>query len=455
MMDQATYSSAGFIAARLDRLPNSGWHILVRCVVGATVFFDAFDALSIALVLPVLSTRWHLTSMSIGILIASGYVGQAIGALLFGSVAERIGRIKTISLTIVIFAFASLASAFAPNYAWLCAMRVIGGIGLGGEGPAALAYISEIAPVERRGAFILSFQFMYAAGFVAASLMGAWIVPRFGWQSIFIVGSLPIILLPVLRRLCPESPRWFASRGRLEESDAALWEIEKRVSKNGKVTLSDVAPTAGPVLNRDSSVRELFSPVYRKRTINLWILWAATYFVVYGMTNWLPTLLKTVYHLPLQETLNIALLSATLGLCGNIACVALIDRIGPKHWFIGAFAGAAALFSLWLAMGDGKLVPFLILGLAAFVLSVTVSFGLFLYTAEIYPTRMRGIGAGFASFWLRVASVLAPMVIGYLLPRHGISGVFAVFAGVSAIGFLASLIGMIKTKGLRLEDIAP
>jgi Major Facilitator Superfamily len=173
------------IAARLERLPYSGWHITITAVLGVAIFFDSFDSLAIAYVLPVLVREWHIPPAHIGLLISSANFGQALGALTFGLIAERIGRVSTARIAIGIFAVMSLACAFTHNYDQLIVCRFLQGIGLGGEIPVASTYISEILRADRRGGRFLTYQVIFPVGLLMSGIAGASVVPRFGWQWMF------------------------------------------------------------------------------------------------------------------------------------------------------------------------------------------------------------------------------------------------------------------------------
>jgi putative MFS transporter len=227
-------------AARLERLPNSRWHVTVTIILGVAIFFDSFDSLAIAYVLPAIVPAWHIPPSSIGGLISVANFGQALGALTFGWAAERIGRVATARLAIALFAVMSLACAFTQNYEQLFVLRFLEGIGLGGEIPVASTYISEILRAERRGGRFLAYQMIFPVGLLASGIVGAVVVPKFGWQWMFIIGAVPAFIALFLQRYCPESPRWLASKGRLTEADAILSDIERIVSRNGKKPLPPV-----------------------------------------------------------------------------------------------------------------------------------------------------------------------------------------------------------------------
>src|ERR1700730_2061523 len=246
------------IAARLERLPYSRWHITVTIVLGVAIFFDSFDSLAIAYVLPVLVPAWNIPPEKVAALISIGNLGQALGAFLFGWIAERIGRVQAARITIALFAAMSLACAFAHNYEQLFAFRFVEGIGLGGEIPVASTYLSEILRAERRGGRFLTYQMIFPIGLLGAAVAGAAVVPRFGWQWMFIIGAVPALVALVLRRFCPESPRWLASKGRLDEADQVLTNIERIVSRGGKRHLPAVPDIGVQPIGHDTHWQELF-----------------------------------------------------------------------------------------------------------------------------------------------------------------------------------------------------
>jgi putative MFS transporter len=453
-MSDALPLSEQSIAARLERLPYSRWHVTVTTLLGVAIFFDGFDALTTAYVLPVIIPQWHIPPQNVGGLISIANIGQALGALFFGWFAEKVGRVPAARITIALYAVMSLACAFTSNYQELLICRFIEGIGLGGEIPVASTYISEILRADRRGGSFLSYQLIFPVGLLGAGIVGAIVVPSFGWQAMFIIGAIPAILSIFLRRYCPESPRWLASKGRLAEADAILTDIERRVSHNGTRPLPPVVPLNVVTLHHKTRWQELFQGVYRRRTLLVWVLWASTYLVSQGMQSWIPTLYRTVYHLSLQQSLNYAVAAPVGTVIGAFFCAILIDRTGRRLWFIGAYIMLAlGLFELWFSGGETAFGMMLGYGFCS-LWTGSVSMSIFLYTAEIYPTRMRAMGISWATFWLRVAATVGPLLVGYILPLYGISGVFLLFAGVTCIGLVAAWF-MTETTKRVLEEVSP
>jgi MFS transporter, putative metabolite:H+ symporter len=453
-MDAAdTRSSVDDIVARLERLPTSWWQVKARIIVGVATFFDAFDALAIASVLPVIVPLWKLAPPQVGFLISAGFLGQLAGALLFGWIAERYGRMTAMIWSIALFAVMSLVCALAWDYNSLLVFRTIQGIGLGGEVPVAAVFISELAKAQGRGRFVLLYELVFPIGLVAASLVGLWVVPHLGWQYMFVIGALPALLALVLRGLLPESPRWLAVRGRNAEAQAAMALIETETQKATGAPLPPVKPVV-TTAQKAASLGDLFGPLYLRRTLVVWVIWFAAYFVNYGLAIWLPTVYRTVYKLPLDVSLRYGLITQAVGLLGTLICALTIDRVGRRPWFAVSFAAAAlALAALALYPAPTAEQVLTSMTIAYFFVS-TINIGVYLYTPELYPTRVRALGVGASTAWLRFASMIGPTVVGMML-AGGLPSVFVTFAIVAAIAAVITGLFAVETKGRVLEEASP
>jgi MFS family permease len=173
---------AGSINARIERMPYCSWHNKMRAIICTAWFFDAFDSLAIAYVLPALIGAWKLQPGQIGTLIAMGFAGQLLGSIAAGWAAERWGRMNAMIGTLAVFTVMSFACALAWSYESLLWFRFIQGIGLGGEVPVMAAYVNEFARAERRGRFSIGMQALFAVGLLVVGLVGVWVVPHLGWQ---------------------------------------------------------------------------------------------------------------------------------------------------------------------------------------------------------------------------------------------------------------------------------
>ncbi|MFD2183353.1 MFS transporter [Rhodoplanes azumiensis] len=441
------------IVSRIERLPISTWHVKARVIIGTATFFDAFDALAIAFVLPVLAPLWKLSSPQIGLMISVGYLGQLVGALAFGWLAQRHGRVKAMIWAVLLFAAMSLACAFAWSYESLLVFRTLQGLGLGGEVPIAAVYISEIAKAKGRGRFVLLYEVIFPVGLVASGLLGRWIVPHLGWHYMFLIGAIPAILVVFMQRILPESPRWLATRGRFDEAERALAYIERATEKATGAPLPRPEPVSASH-DKPASWSDLFGPRYLRRTLVVWTIWFSAYLITYGLTVWLPTIYRTVFHLSLEDALQYGLITQVVGLCGTLTCALSIDRLGRRPWFALAFAGAAtALCALWL-IGAGTPVRVLVLVSTAFFFSSVLSIGVYLYTPELYPTRARAIAVSTATAWLRFASMIGPSIVGAMI-GIGLEAVFLAFGLVAAFAAVITAVFAIETKGRVLEEISP
>jgi len=450
---------AASLLARIEGTQVTPWHIRALLVMGSATFFDAFDVLAIAYVLPSLIGIWKLAPRTIGALISSSFVGQIAGALFFGWLAERIGRLQCAKVIIALYSVMSLLCAASWNVSSLLLFRTIQGIGLGGEVPVAAAYINEISRAKGRGRFFLIYELIFPIGLVGASLLGFWLVPLFGWRTMFLIGGLPALLVLALfaGNTLPESPRWLVSKGRFEEAEHIVGQMESAAGAAASVIpaipeppLSAIAPSVA----RETSWLELFRGIYRPRTIVVWCIWVTTYFVTYGVNTWLPTIFRTYYKYSVAGALRSGVVINVAGLAGAFCCAMLVDRLGRRAWFILAYAlGAAPLIAIWLR-GAANPREIIILVAISFTFISGNSMLVYLYTTEIYPTRLRSLGTGAASAWLRVASAAGPAIVGFAIAGYGVSGVFLLFGVISLAGAVIAL-GTVETRERTLEEISP
>lgn len=437
------------LLARMESVPFTRWHVWPRVIIGSATFFDAFTALALASAMPVLVREWGLTPLDVGFLLTATYLGQFVGALLFGWLGERFGRIRPAAYATLIMALGSLVCAFTGNFWELFICRVVQGIGVGGEMPVAATYINELSRAHGRGRFFLLYELIFPIGFLATGVLGARLVPIYGWQALFVLGTVPGLIITFLVLRLPESPRWLIGKGRLAEADAVIRQIEASTDKRNPVA---VTPVVGG--QKKSRWGELFSPVYLHRTLIVWMIWATTYGITNGMNNWMPTIYTTVYGLPLQDALNRSLLTNATQVLVLLVCILVIDSIGRRAWMTACFIiGGLLLLPLGI-FGAGDVTTFMILATLSYGVMSTINTVLYLYTPEIYPTRMRAIGTASGTAWLRVASAAGPTMVAFTMASGGIQPVFLLFAGVALVGAVAAT-QTIETRNRRLEDIAP
>ena len=451
--------AADHLIARMEQVPRSRWFVIARVVMGSATFFDAFNALSIAFVLPILVPLWHITPPEIGILIGASYVGQIVGAFAFSWGAERYGRIPCAAAATAIYAVLSLACATAWSFNALLTLRFIQGIGVGGEMPVAATYISELSRAHGRGRFFLLYEMIFPIGLMATGQIGAWLVPLMGWQIMFLIGGIPGLVIALLLLRLPESPRWLIAKGRLAAAEAVVRRLEAASDKSGAPDLTSPAAPLPAQVEVPSRARgkwsELLSPAYRGRTLIAWVLWASAYLVANGLNNWMPTLYTTVYHLALPQALRAASLTNVAQVCLVLICALVIDRTGRKYWMMGAFGLGAVLLGILGLGGTQDVSWFVVLSTLSYGLIGSVAAVVYLYTPEIYPTRIRAFGAAAASSWARVASIVGPNIVAAILISQGVNWVFITLGAVAVLAGILVLALVVDTNSRLLEEVSP
>lgn len=443
------------LVARLERLPVTRRLMLIRVIVGVATFFDAYTVLAIAFAMPQLVSEWKLTPTEVGLILSAGYVGQLFGAVIFGSLAEKFGRLKTLFITILLFVSMDIACLFAWSGASMMLFRFLQGLGTGGEVPVASAYINEFIGAEKRGRFFLLYEVIFPIGLMFAGMAGFFLVPIYGWKAMFVVGLVPSVLTIPLRWFMPESPRWLAAKGRIAEADAVVTVLENDATRRGVVLREPVVRPIDPKATARSDWRELFKGIYMKRTFTIWGLWVCVYMVNNGLITWLPTLYKQVFQLPLQTALAYGWITSSVGVVASIICALTIDKVGRKPWYATAFLLATVPLLTLTALGATTATQVLILATVTYAILQTIAFSLYLYSAELYPTRLRAVGTGFGSAWLRAGSSIGPVLVGTIVADLGIKYVFSAFAAVALVGGLVTLFFAIETKGRVLEELSP
>lgn len=438
------------ILMKLETSDTARFYRKARLTMGAATFFDAFDMLSIAYAIPVLMEAWHLSPPEVGTLITAGFVGQIIGAIVFGAAAERFGRVKTASIAIAIMAVVGIGCGFAQSYLILCVLRFMQGIGIGGQIPVAATYINEIAVGKKRGKTFLLYELSFVIGLLATAFLASWLVPRFGWRPLFFIGGAPLFLSIAIWRILPESPRWLVARGQYTTAENVMRVMtgEKSYSHRDRFPREEFFCTR----RSKSGIGLLVSRAYRGRTIVVWVVWAVTGLVNYGVVSWLPTLYRKFYHLSLADSLHASLIASFCGLVACLLCALSVDVVGRRKCFVVAFlTAAAALGSLWW-YEPTNIVFVVVCATVAYAALNTNALLVYLYTPEIYPTEVRALGTGVASSILRICAALGPVIIGNMLPHFGVSAVFLALSVVALCGVVASVFAL-ETKGRRLEEV--
>jgi len=427
--------------ARLDRLPLGRPHFRLLWLLGLGWALDAMDVGLISFTLPALSREFGLGPEEAGLLGSVGLLGMLLGAAFGGRLADRFGRRAVVGFSLFLAGVGSLLTALAPGLSWVFLFRFLTGLGLGAELPVAASLMGEFSPRAHRGRMVVLLEAFWALGWLMAALLGYLLVPSLGWRAAFLAGALPALYAAYLRLSLPESPRWLLAQGRREEAEAlvAAWE------RAFPAPLPEPVPSPLP---EPLPYVALFRPPLLRRTLFLALAWFALNAGYYGAFIWLPSLLVAQGY-GLVRSLEYVLLITLAQIPGYLTAAFLVERWGRRPVLVG-FLALSALFAYLLSRADGPGQVLLFGSLLSFF-NLGAWGAIYAYTPELFPTSLRGSGAGLAAAVGRIGGILAPYATGALLPALGPSGVLALHGGLLLLaGFMAYGVGL-ETRGRGLE----
>ncbi|MGJ9411776.1 MFS transporter [Aeromicrobium sp. CF4.19] len=410
---------------------------------------DAFDVYLAGGVVAAMIDEGFATVDSSAVFMSATFFGMMLGAAAGGLIGDRFGRKATYQINLLLFGLASIAAFFAPNIETLTVLRFIMGLGLGAELVVAMGMIGEFVPPGKRGRFAAMLSTIIAAGLPAASFVGLWVIPTFGWRYMFAIAGVAALLIWVARARMPESPRWLESQGRLDEADAIVARIEESaVAAHG--TLPPVKATPQPAV-APAELRDLIRPGVRQRLFLAILLLVTINVTVYGFISWLPTLLVERGMTVTGSLLFTAMISAG-AILGSLVCVFLADKISRTSGLALASGATVALGVVYaLAQSDAMVLAVgLLLVSSVYFL---VALGQFGYTPELFPTALRLRGSGLASMCGRAAAIGMPFVTVWVMGWVGPVGVVGIVVVLNALLVVSILSVRLETTGRSLEDI--
>jgi MFS transporter, putative metabolite:H+ symporter len=457
-----TPEAAGSISARLDRLPATRtiWRLVALLSLGG--FFEFYDLFFTGYIAPGLVRSGILTASTHGLFgttgvasfVAAMFSGLFLGTALFGFVADRFGRRTIFTYSLLWYTVASVMMAFQNDVFGLNLWRFISGIGVGVELVTIDTYLSELVPKELRGrAFAFNQTIQFSSVPVVALL--AWLlVPRMplgldGWRWVVLIGAGGAIFVWWIRRSVPESPRWLAQQGKLDEAKAILDQLETRIAMESGLALPPPAKSENPPPRGDFA--EIWKPPYRTRTLMLVVFNIFQTVGFYGFSNWVPTFLIK-RGIPVVNSLEYTFLIAIAAPFGPLLAYKLADRFERKWQIVLAALGVAVFGVLFGQMTQAILL--IALGILLTMSNNILSFSFHAYQAELYPTRIRALAVGFVYSWSRLSVVFSAFVIAFVLDRFGVPGVFTFIAGSMMVVILAIGIFGPRTNKLALETIS-
>lgn len=453
------------IVERLDRLPLGGFHLVLVVSVFAGLAFDHMDQVVLSFVIPQYSREWGLTPGLASINPTTGLAGTFVGALVWGMLADRIGRKRTLLITLSVFSTTMLINGFAFSFPQLVLVCIVMGSGVGGTIPLAFTLLAEYTPSRYRGSVMVLVGILsLVGGYLIASIGAFVLLPAFGWRVLFLLGVLPVVVLPIIAAYVPESPRYLAARGRVDEARRIVERLEARAGiSRGTAERSAGTPVAateeqgseGTITFRNFG--RLWGRAYRGRTLMLWSYAFAFGFFTFGFLTWLPTVLRRAGFPESSISFNATVMDL-FAVPSAIVAAALFFAWSTRGTLVvyPLTAGLAMLtLSALVQAGVLSTVSLLIVGGTIFAFG-TILLGLFgPYSSEVYPTAVRGTGSGWATGMSRLGALSAIPVGGLLLTAETPLFYQQILFGVPLIVAAAIMLAFgIETRRRRLEELA-
>jgi len=438
--------------ARLDRLPISRFHFRLLFLIGAGMFWDAFEIYLQGGVLASLAASGWSTPAQNANFISATFAGMVCGAWAAGILGDRFGRRFSYQFNLLIFAAGSLVAALAPSMGWLIVTRFVIGIGLGAEIVVGYVTLSEFVPPGNRGRWAAGLALLANSALFVSGLVGSIVIPTVGWRWMFVLVGVGGLAIWWMRKKMPESPRWLEAKGQLEERDRLLAVIEAEVEAQTGTPLPPPQQAVPDTRAKVAGLGALFGPALLRRTLLGMLLLVTMNTGIYGLVTFLPS-----FMVAKGETIASSLAYTTVmtlgGPAGSLVGIFLADRVGRRAG-IALFSAAAVVFAIaypfmqvpTLLMLDGFLL------VSCLYVLVTICFAL--YLPELFPTEVRMRGVGVCNMVGRVATIATPQLVAHLLAPVGVMAVVAYVSALLISQAIAMLIWGVETRRASLEQIA-
>jgi MFS transporter, AAHS family, 4-hydroxybenzoate transporter len=417
----------------IDRQPVGAFQIRLLLTCAAVLFLDGFDTQAMGYVAPALAKEWGLSKAALGPVFSAGLFGLMIGALVFGPLADRVGRKTIIILSTLAFGIGALATAAVQDVTTLLVIRFLTGLGLGGAMPNAIAMTSEFNPQRRRATMVMIMFCGFSVGAAFGGMLAAGLIPYLGWRAVFVVGGIaPLIMVPILALKLPESVRFLALHG---NAPARVAELLGRISPK-----TAFAADARFVINETQlaglPVTHLFREGRAATTLLLWVVFFMSLLDLYFLSNWLPTVLNDL-GASVSEAVAIGSMLQVGGVVGTFALGSLIDRFSFRALALVYFGAVFAVGAIGQLSHSALLVTIAIFAAGFCIVGGQIAANAL--AAAFYPTSVKATGVGWALGIGRIGSIVGPVVGGILLEQKwSAAAVFMAAAGAALCAALAA-----------------
>ena len=466
-MAQATQDNEGRLK-EMDEAQVSKLHWKIMFISGMGFFTDAYDLFIIGVVMAILKDEWHPTPLQVGLVTSTALLASAVGALLFGRVADMLGRKRIYGYECLVLAIGAIASALSPNILWLILFRVILGIGIGGDYPVSATIMSEYAGKQTRGMLVTLVFTMQAAGLILGPLLAAGLLASplshdLVWRILLAFGAVPAIVVFHARRGIHETPRFLLAAGKQDEFDEATGDVTGGEKKDGKKPGPD-KPDGEEHAAADVSFWQGFQDLVKKPKTKTWLIgaslaWFLMDFAYYGNTVSSPMVLAAVApHKSLLHNTLIQLLIFTVAAApGYLVAAFTMDKLGRKTIQSIGFGVMGAAFAAMAFIPDIEhmVIPFLIVyGISYFFTEFGPNATTFVYPSELFPVTGRTTGHGIASAMGKLGAFVGVFMFPFLMHWHGLLAAESVAGVISFAGLAVTLLMLPETKGKSLEELS-
>lgn len=419
---------------------------------GLGFMFDAWDVTLNGFLIPLLSKEWGLAPGQAAWIGTANLIGMAVGAFVWGSIADVIGRKTAFTLTLLIFSVFTVLGAVSNDIVLFCVFRFVAGFGLGGCIPVDYALVGEFTPRKHRGRVLTAMDAWWPVGASLCGVVSAVLMASFGnWRLLMLVLVLPALLVFWVRAHVPESPLYLVKAGKPEQAKAVIERlIERTGAQVGPWRLPDPADVPRLSLGRvTGQLAGLWRFNWRITGI-AWSLFLTILLVYYGALTWMPSILVATGYAQNKAFMATASMTA-IGFLGVVAAALLVERVGRKWILAVTGPGAALSLVIFALVLDAPAAAQLWLLVFGFVVQVAIPV-LYTYVSELYPTHLRATGFGWASTISRVGAGLVPLIFGSLLwPVLGLPLTFALTGGLVLLAVVWMAFSAPETRGAPLH----
>lgn len=439
------------------------FQVKLSLITGLCWMADSMEMMILAMLGPALHCNWHLSQWKQAFLTTAVFIGMMLSSAFWGNVADKYGRKRALRLSAALLAYWGMLSAFAPTYTWLVLLRALVGFAIGCI-PQSVTLYAEFLPAHQRGKCVVLLDCFWAVGACAEVLLALWVMPTLGWSGLLALSTIPLILFVIVCQWLPESARFHAASG---DSEKALATLHKIAAENGKpMLLGRLIVDDVTQMNR-GRFKDLLEPDLQRTTLLLWFIWAACAFCYYGIVLMTTELFEAKGSLcsvdgtastyscsadcrPLEPEDYLDLLWTTLAeFPGIFFTIIVIEKLGRKKTmaleFIIFVVSIIFLFICTSSRGWLTFILFVARGIISGVFQAA-----YVYTPEVYPTRLRAVGVGTCSGMARFGAMITPLV-AQVMTRTSIHLATATYGCAAILAIFAAMALPIETRGRAMS----